>query len=97
MAGCDSIVIVSYNQTEFDRQRTNWQLPRMTTGLLIFLAVPAPKNQTAPLFGGAALVEVRGRSTLGLERLHVFSLEAFRAIHQVELHGLAFLQAAESV
>ena len=34
---------------------------------------------------------------LGLERLHVFSLEAFGAIHQVELHGLAFLQAAESV
>src|SRR5437016_10001014 len=34
------------------------------------------QNQTAPLFGGAALVEVRGRSTLGLERLHVFSLEA---------------------
>jgi len=54
MAGCDSIVIVSYNQTEFDRQRTNWQLPRMTTGLLIFLAVPAPKTKTAPLFGGAA-------------------------------------------
>jgi len=39
-------------------------------------------------------VDVQG---LVLERLHVFSLEAFRAIHQVELHGLAFLQAAESV
>jgi len=49
------------------------------------------------LFGGAALLEVRGRSGLGLERLHVFSLEAFGAAHQVELHGLAFLQAAESV
>jgi hypothetical protein len=54
-------------------------------------------NQTAPLLGGAALLEVRGRSGLGLERLHVFRLEAFGAIHQVELHGLAFLQAAESV
>jgi len=97
MAGCDSIVIVSYNQTEFDRQRTNWQLPRMTTGLLIFLAVPAPKTKQ-PRFSAGLLclksVDVQG---LGLERLHVFSLEAFRAIHQVELHGLAFLQAAESV
>ena len=62
-----------------------------------FPVLGSAKNQTAPLFGGAALVEVRGRSGLGLERLHVFSLEAFRAIHQVELHGLAFLQAAESV
>jgi len=96
MAGCDSIVIVSYNQTEFDRQRTNWQLPRMTTGLLIFLAVPATKTKQ-PRFSAELLVEVRGRSGLGLERLHVFSLEALRAIHQVELHGLAFLQAAESV
>src|SRR5689334_4049813 len=51
-------------------------------------------TKTAPLFGGAALIEV---PTLGLERLHVFSLEAFGATHQVELHGLAFLQAAESV
>src|SRR5947208_17040554 len=47
------------------------------------------QNQTAPLFGGAARIEVRGRSGLALERLHVFSLEAFGAIHQVELHGLA--------
>jgi len=52
MAGCDSIVIVSYNQTEFDRQRTNWQLPRMTTGLLIFLAVPAPKPNSPAFAAG---------------------------------------------
>src|SRR5439155_7618925 len=54
-----------------------------------FPVLGSPKNQTAPLFGGAARIEVRGRSGLALERLHVFSLEAFGATHQVELHGLA--------
>ena len=97
MAGCDSIVIVSYNQTEFDRQRTNWQLPRMTTGLLIFLAVPATKTKQPRFWAGLLCLKSVDVQGLVLERLHVFSLEAFRAIHQVELHVLAFLQAAESV
>ena len=62
-----------------------------------FPVLGSPKTKQ-PRFSAGLLwlksVDVQG---FGLERLHVFSLEAFRAIHQVELHGLAFLQAAESV
>ena len=65
----------------------------------LWKCVGLPKRRRRPglLPALPMLTDSAGLPAQGLERLHVGSLPALGTLHDVELHGLTFLQALETI